>query len=127
MTFYNPPFPYRFHRIPAGLLLSACTLFSLFTAAGCSSADIDTAAGKPSAEAEAAVSQLNDNGAEIVLDSEGEVVAVKLPEKTTPEVIATLASLTKLKRVDATETTLKQPAFADLKSQRPEVEIELPY
>lgn len=100
-------------------------ILSLFTCMGCSSS-IDQAASKPSAQIEAVVTQLNESGAEIVLDSAGEVIAVKLSENTTPEVIATLAELTKLKRIDATETKFKQPTFADLKSQRPELEIELP-
>lgn len=117
----------RFSKVPTRLLLITCMISSLFIGTSCSSSAVDQAAGTPSAAAQMAVTELNDSGAEIILDSDGEVVAIKLPEKTTPKVIATLASLGKLKRVDATETNLKQPAFADLKSQRPEVEIKLPY
>ncbi|WP_339734079.1 hypothetical protein [uncultured Gimesia sp.] len=117
---------YPFGKVSAGSSRIACIILFLVTVVGCSSAKIDPAASKPSAAVETAVAELNDSGAEIVLDSDGEVVAVKLPEKTTPEVIATLARLSKLIRVDATETDLKQPAFAALKSQNPKVEIELP-
>ena len=99
----------------------------LIAAAGCSSETIDTAAGQPAAEVAKAVATLNDSGAEIVLDSAGEVIAVKLPAQTSPKVLATLTSLNKLKRIDATETDLKQPAFADLKSQNPQVEITFPH
>ena len=56
----------------------------------------------------------------------GEVVAVKLPQQTSPEIIATLASLSKLKRVDASETDLQQTAFDSLKSANPNVKIEFP-
>ena len=98
----------------------------LIAAAGCSSEKIDTAAGQPAAEVAKAVATLNDSGAEIVLDS-AEVIAVKLPAQTSPKVLATLTSLNKLKRIDATETDLKQPAFADLKSQNPQVEITFPH
>lgn len=101
-------------------------VLALMSCMSCSSS-IDQAASKPSAQVETIVAQLNESGAETVLDQDGEVIAVKLSEKTTPEVIATLSDLSKLQKVDATETKLKQPAFADLKSQRPELEIELPY
>jgi len=124
---YHRKFQTRFSKVSTRSLLITCMISSLCIGTSCSSSAVDQAAGTPSAEAEMAVTQLNDSGAEIILDSDGEVVAVKLPEKTTPKVIATLASLGKLKRVDATETDLKQPAFAELKSQRPEVEIKLPY
>lgn len=120
-TLFNP-----FSSVSTGFVQIACLLILFSTTFGCSSENIDQAAGKPAAEVEAAVAELNESGAEIVLDSAGEVVAVKLPEKTTPEVIATLVSLSKLKRVDATETNLAQPAFVDLKSQNPQVEIDLP-
>ncbi|WP_417387247.1 hypothetical protein [Gimesia sp.] len=93
--------------------------------AGCSSSE-DLAASKPAAQVEQAVAQLNESGAEIVLDEAGEVVAVKLPQQTSPEVIATLASLSKLKRVDASETDLQQTAFDNLKSANPNVKIEFP-
>jgi len=54
------------------------------------------------------------------------VVAVKLPQKTSPEIIATLAGLSKLKRVDASETDLQETAFENLKSANPNVKIEFP-
>ena len=101
-------------------------VLALMLCMSCSSS-IDQAASKPSTQVETIVTQLNESGAETVLDQDGEVIAVKLSEKTTPEVIATLSDLSKLQKVDATETKLKQPAFADLKSQRPGLEIELPY
>ena len=52
--------------------------------------------------------------------------AVKLPQKTSPEIIATLAGLSKLKRVDASETDLQETAFENLKSANPNVKIEFP-
>lgn len=111
----------------ASAVQSAGLFCLLIAAAGCSSEKIDTAAGQPAAEVAKAVATLNDSGAEIVLDSAGEVIAIKLPAQTSPEVLATLTSLSKLKRIDATETDLKQPAFADLKSQNPQVEIAFPH
>jgi len=107
------------------ILVRSAMILSLITCMSCSS-KVDTAASEPSAEVEAIVTQLNESGAEVILDSEGEVVAVKLAENTTPEVIAILTELSKLKRLDATETKFKEPDFADLKSQRPEVDIALP-
>ncbi|QDV48956.1 hypothetical protein [Gimesia fumaroli] len=127
MTVQKYKYQNQFGKISATPSRIACICLFLITVAGCSKTEIDQAASKPSAAVETAVTDLNESGAEIVLDSDGEVVAVKLPEKTTPEVIATLTSLSKLKRVDATETDLKQPAFAALKSQNPKVEIELPH
>ncbi|WP_417392327.1 hypothetical protein [Gimesia sp.] len=85
-----------------------------------------TAASQPAAQVEQAVAQLNESGAEIVLDEAGEVVAVKLPQQTSPEDITTLARLSKLKRVDASETDLQQAAFDELKSANPNVKIEFP-
>lgn len=105
------------------------SLFSLASIlvlnSGCSSSQ-DLAASQPAAQVEQAVAQLNESGAEIVLNEDGEVVAVKLPQQTSPEVITTLASLSKLKRVDASETDLQQAAFDNLKSANPNVKIEFP-
>lgn len=103
-----------------------CTLILFLLTAGCSSEKVDSAASQPAAAVESAVADLNESGAEIVLDSAGDVVAVKLPQQPTPDVIATLTSLSKLKRVDASETDLQQTAFADLQSKNPEVKITLP-
>ncbi len=107
------------------ILVRSAMILSLIICMSCSS-KVDTAASKPTAQVEAVVSQLNESGAEIVLDSEGEVVAVKLAENTPPEVIATLTELSKIKKVDATETKFKDSDFSVLKSQRPEVDIALP-
>lgn len=117
----------KYVRRTTPIVQSVCLCTLLLICTSCSSEKVDTAAGVPAADVAKAVEDLNASGAEIVLDSDGEVIAVKLPGKTSPEVLATLTSLSKLKRVDATETDLQQTAFADLKSQNPQVEIELPY
>jgi|GEM_PF-2094180 len=117
----------KYVRRTTPIVQSVCLCTLLLIGTSCSSEKVDTAAGVPAADVAKAVEDLNASGAEIVLDSDGEVIAVKLPGKTSPEVLATLTSLSKLKRVDATETDLQQTAFADLKSQNPQVEIELPY
>ncbi|WP_417382244.1 hypothetical protein [Gimesia sp.] len=112
-------------RSKSGIASLLCLVSILLWNSGCSSSQ-DQAASQPAAQVQQAVAQLNESGAEIVLDEAGEVVAVKLPEKTSPEVIATLASLSKLKRVDASETDLQQTAFDTLKSSNPNVKIEFP-
>ena len=113
------------NKFQSGMASLLCLVLILQMSSGCSSSQ-DLAASQPAAQVEQAVSQLNESGAEIVLDEAGEVVAVKLPQKTSPEIIATLAGLSKLKRVDASETELQETAFDDLKSANPNVIIEFP-